>query len=98
MYCLLVSVVIFFILNSFFLVAKGINAENAWYHSMGNSYNTHRRIPMKVTNFSGAAWQIIFNVSKAVIPKTGMAVGINGDLYLFMSEYWSESRMSSLSH
>ncbi len=68
--------------------------EGIWYHEMGNACNTHRRIPLIPTNYTGKSWQLVFNASRGIMSIPGMATGINGDIYLFTSDDPSESRSS----
>ena len=67
--------------------------ENIWYHVMGNSCNTHRRVPFLSTNYTGKSWQLTFNASMEIVAVPGLAVGINGDIYLFISDDPTKSRL-----
>jgi len=89
--------VILIIVIFFIFIESDYGNENAfegiWYHEMGNACNTHRRIPSIPTNYTGKFWQLVFNSSRGIISVSGMATGINGDIYLFTSDDPSKSRL-----
>ncbi|CAF4294453.1 unnamed protein product, partial [Adineta steineri] len=53
---------------------------------MGNARNTRRLIPSLATEFNGSTWTTIFNSSSQDATVFGAGVGINGDLYLFVTD------------
>ena len=67
------------------------NDELSWSTAMGNARNTRRLIPSFPTEFNGSTWTSIFNSSSQDTTVFGTGVGINGDLYLFVTD----SRYSS---
>ncbi|CAF0989233.1 unnamed protein product [Rotaria sordida] len=58
---------------------------------MGNARNTRRLIPSLSTEYNDSTWKFVFNSSSQDTTVFGTGVGINGDLYLFVSD----SRYSS---
>ncbi|UJR08006.1 hypothetical protein I4U23_012284 [Adineta vaga] len=67
------------------------NDELSWTTTMGNVHNTRRLIPSVSTEYNGTTWTSIFNSSSQDSTVFGTAAGINGDLYLFLTD----SRYSS---
>lgn len=67
------------------------NDELSWSTAMGNARNTRRLIPSVTTQFHGSNWTLIFNSSSQDATVFGAGAGINGDLYLFVTD----SRYSS---
>ena len=65
--------------------------ESVWSNSMGNARNTRRLIPSLSTEYNGNTWKYTFNSSSQDATVFGTGVGINGDLY----SYISDSRYSS---
>jgi hypothetical protein len=65
--------------------------ERSWSTSMGNARNTRRLIPSLSTEYNGSTWEFVFNSSSQDATVFGTGVGINGDLYLYVSD----SRYSS---
>jgi hypothetical protein len=65
--------------------------EFLWSNSMGNARNTRRLIPSLPTEYNKNTWNYVFNSSSQDATVFGAGVGINGDLY----SYISDSRYSS---
>lgn len=65
--------------------------EFLWSNAMGNARNTRRLIPSLSTDYSGKSWNYVFNSSSQDTAVFGTGVGINGDLYTYLSD----SRYSS---
>jgi len=65
--------------------------EFLWSNSMGNARNSRRLIPSLSTGYNGKSWNYIYNSSSQDATVFGTGVGINGDLY----SYLSDSRYSS---
>ncbi|CAF1253756.1 unnamed protein product [Adineta steineri] len=62
------------------------NDELSWTTTMGNARNTRRLIPSLATEFNGSTWTTIFNSSSQDATVFGAGAGINGDLYLFVTD------------
>lgn len=74
-----------------FLYLIEINAvdsqdELLWINSMGNVRNTRRLKPSTPTEYTGKNWNYIFNSSSQHTTIFGAGVGINGDLYTYISD------------
>ena len=63
-----------------------LNDEQSWSHFYGNPSNSRRLIPSLPTNFTRKSWLFSYMSSAQDIAIQGTAVGINGDLYLFVSQ------------
>lgn len=80
---------VFFLLNLLYSVettSEGNSDEYSWSNSMGNARNTRRLIPSLSTDYNGNSWNYIFNSSSQDVTVFGTGVGINGDLYTYLSE------------
>ncbi len=60
--------------------------ELLWSNGMGNARNTRRLVPSLSTDYNGKNWNYVFNSSSQDTTVFGTGVGINGDLYTFLSE------------
>lgn len=67
------------------------NDEQSWSRFYGNPSNTRLIIPSLPTNFTGKSWLYSYMSSAQDIAIQGTATGINGDLYLFVSENRNDS-------
>jgi hypothetical protein len=52
---------------------------------MGNARNTRRLVSSLPTEYNGSTWNYVFNSSSQDASVFGTGVGINGDLYLYLS-------------
>jgi hypothetical protein len=80
-----------FLLHFIEITAIDSDDEFAWTNSMGNARNTRRLTPSLATNYNGSSWSYVYNSSSQDTTVFGVGVGINGDLY----SYLSTSRYSS---
>ncbi len=90
-YCRFLLVCQLIVLVSIETVLTNSDDEFAWTSAMGNARNTRRLIPSLATNYSNHSWNFVFNSSSQDTTVFGVGVGINGDLY----SYLSASRYSS---
>ena len=59
--------------------------EYLWINSMGNARNTRRLVPSSVSGYNGNSWNYVYNSSSQDAAVYGVGVGVNGDLYSFLS-------------
>jgi hypothetical protein len=86
-----------FILHRFTIVgAKTYDDEpdSFWSMNKDNSQNTYRIVPSMATNYSKLPWTYEYNLTSQDVTQFGQGVGINGDLYFFLSEIRSHPGQS----
>ncbi len=71
----------------YFIATVAIDSDDefAWINGMGNARNTRRLNPSLATNYNGSSWNYFYNSSSQDAGVFGVGVGINGDLYSYLS-------------
>ena len=62
------------------------DVDSIWSTDKGNSQNTYRIVPSVSTNYSKTSWIYEYNLTSQDVTQFGQGAGINGDLYLFLTE------------
>ena len=82
------------IVTHLFMISDAIfdnnDSESIWSTDKGNAQNTYRIVPSMATNYSKIPWTYEYNVTSQDLTQFGRGVGINGDIYFFLSQTRSQ--------